>query len=178
MSTPQPSRQTSHRPDGVTARVVALRPEMPVAAVQGALALDLQPRTAPPPVSAPGEDGAVRSRSRAHAVDGWARRYVQAVVEIVGGDRPASQLVRWSNRTVQTDLERRAQLVARSGDHMPGAGRVQPVRPRVLSVHTCEVSEDVVETAAHVSYGHRSRAVAARFRRHEGRWVCTALDFA
>ena len=52
-------------------------------------------------------------------------------VEIVGGDRPPSQLVRHTSRDVYADLERRAQLVARAGAHVPGAARVQPVRPRV-----------------------------------------------
>ena len=67
--------------------------------------------------------------------------------------------------------------LARAGDHVPGQGRVQPVRPRVRSVHTCPLSPDVVEVSAHARYGHRSRALAARFERQRGRWLCTALEF-
>ncbi|WP_371301080.1 Rv3235 family protein [Nocardioides sp.] len=33
---------------------------------------------------------------RRRRVEQWAHRYAQAVVEIVAGDRPASQLVRWT----------------------------------------------------------------------------------
>ena len=109
----------------------------------------------------------------------WAGRYVQAAVEIVGGDRPVSQLLRWSSREVYEDLDRRAQLVARAGGHQPGHGRVQPVRPRVVGVHTCFLTRSRVEVSAHVRYGDRSRAVAARFEPHQDqRWCCTALEFA
>jgi hypothetical protein len=108
----------------------------------------------------------------------WAGRYVQAVVEIVGGDRPVSQLLRWSTREVFENLDRRARLVARAGHHEPGAGRVQPVRPRVLGVHACFVDRSTAEVSAHVRYGHRSRALALRFELHHQLWRCTAVDFA
>jgi hypothetical protein len=148
-------------------------PAVPVASVQGTLALDLEPRREPPlaevvPLEHPGW----------RALEDWARRYTQAAVEIVGGDRPVSQLLRWTSREVYADLERRAQLVARAGQHLPGAGRVQPVRPRVLGVHSCFVTGDVAEVSSHVRYGGRSRAVAARFERVRDHWRCTALEFA
>lgn len=154
-------------------RVVALRLPVPVAPVQGTLALALQPHREPPPTPAPTGHG-----DPERAVEAWAHRLVQAALEIVGGDRPASQLVRWTDRRVYADLQRRAWLVARAGGHTPGAGRVQPVRPRVRSVHTCRLADDVVEAGVHVQHGGRSRAVATRFERRGDRWVCTALDFA
>lgn len=154
--------------------VVPLRVPVPVALTQGTLALDLQPALEPP-------EPATDLRRR-REVDDWAHRYVQAAVEIVGGDRPVTQLVRHTERDIYADLERRAQLVARAGGHVPGAARVQPARPRVLSVHSCFVSARVAETSVHVRYGERSRAVAARFERRgprrAERWVCTALEFA
>ena len=60
----------------------------------------------------------------------------------------------------------------------PGQGGIQGVRPQVVAVHTCFVSADVAEVSAHVRYGRRSRAVAARFERRRDRWVCCALEFA
>jgi len=153
--------------------VVPLRLPVPVAPVQGTLALALQPHREPPPVPVVPLDG-----DPARAVETWARRLVQAALEIVGGDRPASQLVRWTDREVYADLQRRAWLVARAGGHTPGVGRVQPVRPRVLSVHPCVVADGVVEAGVHVAHGARSRAVATRFERRRDRWVCTALDFS
>lgn len=163
---------------GMHEKVVRLRVPVPVAATQGTLALDLQPRQDPPVHGgAPAPVVPIDVRVRRGA-DDWARRFAQAVVEIVGGDRPASQLLRWTDRTVYEDLQRRALLVGRAGGHVPGQARVQPVRPRVRSVHTCFVEQTVVEAGVHVRYGERSRAVAARFELRDGRWLCTALEFA
>lgn len=163
--------------------VVPLGPT-PVASVQGTLALELQPRFDPPrPVvvaqGRPFADVTSIEAPLRHGLAQWAGRYVQAAVEIVGGDRPVSQLLRWSSREVYQDLDRRAQLVGRAGHHQPGHGRVQPVRPRVVGVHTCFLGRDRVEISARVRYGERSRAVAARFvRAQDQRWCCTALEFA
>ncbi|WP_395656101.1 Rv3235 family protein [Nocardioides sp.] len=173
----------THDQPGPRGNVVPLVPAA-VASVQGTLALDLQPRFDPPePVAARHQrpvadviaiDGPVRRR-----LEEWAGRYVQAAVEIVGGDRPVSQLLRWTSREVYENLDRRAQLVGRAGRHQPGQGRVQPVRPRVVGVHTCFLARDRVEVSAHVRYGERSRAVAARFvHTSDQRWCCTALEFA
>lgn len=162
--------------------VVALRTAVPVASVQGTLALDLQPRHDPPVVrdvdGRPAGDVIPIDQRMRGEVEAWARRYVQAATEIVGGDRPVTQLLRWSTREVYVDLHRRALLVARAGGHRPGQGRVQPVRPQVVGVRTCFLSGRVVEASVHVRYGPRSRALAARFELLGGRWQCTALQFA
>lgn len=158
-----------------------VRLPVPVAATQGTLALAILPRSEPPVPAGEAHAGAgvvtVDRRQRA-VVEEWTRRFIQAAVEIVGGDRPVSQLLRWTVPEVYDDLRRRTMLVARAGGHQPGLARVQPVQPRVLSVHTCFVRADAVEAAVHVRYGQRSRALAARFERIEQRWVCSALDFS
>lgn len=163
-------------------KVVPLRVPVPVGSVQGTLALDLQPRHDPPALRAatPSPTGDVvpldlRVRRQ---VERWSWRYAQAAVEIVGGDRPVSQLLRWSTPEVYADLQRRAELVARAGAHRPGVSRVQPVRPVVRSVHSCFVSGNVAEVSVHVRYGQRSRALAARFELLSDRWQCSALEFA
>jgi len=145
---------------------------VPVASVQGTLALDLTPRHAPPE---PPEEIAAHQRG---PLEQWVYRYVQAAVEIVGGDRPASQLLRWTSGAVYADLHRRALLVARAGGHQPGVRRVQPVRPHVESVHTSFVSPIVAEASARIRYGARSRALALRFEKRRDRWVCSAMEFA
>ncbi|RHW27714.1 hypothetical protein D0Z08_08630 [Nocardioides immobilis] len=161
--------------------LMGVRLPVPVAATQGMLALALLPRSEPPIPEGEAHTGAtvvaIDRRQRA-VVEEWTRRFAQAAVEIVGGDRPVSQLLRWTLPDVYDDLRRRALLVARAGGHQPGLARVQPVRPRVLSVHTCFVRPDAVEAAVHVRYGARSRALAARFERIEQRWICAALDFS
>src|SRR5262245_52170071 len=113
---------SSNRPAEREADVLALPPAAPLATVQGTLALDLQPRHGPPDPAAKGGPGgrgdviAIEQPLR-KGVEGWAGRYLQAAVEIVGGDRPVSQLLRWSSREVYENLSRRAQLVARAGRH-------------------------------------------------------------
>ena len=157
------------------------RHPIPVAETQGSLALALVPRQDPPEVHhspRPGATVVPITDGMRHAIEQWTRRYVQAAVEIVAGDRPATQLVRWSSAEVHRNLCRRAHLVAQAGGHQPGLARVQQIRPRIASVHACFVTDDVVECGVHLRYGERGRAVAARFERIDERWLCTALDFA
>lgn len=166
---------------------MSLHLEVPIAETQGALALALLPRHAPPPAQSADRETLSRrqdatvvpiDRRVRRSIEEWTRRYAQAAVEIVGGDRPASQLVRWTSSTVYGDLRRRARLVALAGDHQPGLQRVQQVRPKVHSVHACFLSDEIVECSIHVRYGARGRAIAARFELRDQRWLCTALDFS
>ena len=82
--------------------VVPLRAPAPLASVQGTLALDLQPRHDPPDPRVShrraGADVIAIEQPLRRGLEQWARRYTQAAVEIVGGDRPVSQLLRWSSR--------------------------------------------------------------------------------
>lgn len=169
-------------------RVVRLPRRVPVAEVQGTLALDLQPRREPPaplrtaPAAAEqqhdGADVVPIGRPRRPELDAWISRFGQAAVEIVGGDRPVAQLLRWTTAEVYADLERRALLVGRAGHHQPGQARVQPVRPRVVAVHTSFPLPTAVEACLRIQYGKRSRALAGRFEERSGHLVCTALEWA
>lgn len=169
-------------------RVVALRRPVPFSPVQGTLALDLgmeeslrtEPVDAlPAPVLALTDLEGGEPLRRLHR-DGeqWARRYLQAAVEIAGGSRPASQLLRWTTRDVHADLDRRARLVARAAGRRTGEQGRAAVAPALMSLHPHTVRTGVLEVAARVRYGQRCRAVAARFELRRDRWVCTALEFA
>jgi hypothetical protein len=165
--------------DVIAFRPPAVAPVIPLAYVQGTLALDFEPRREPPPAPVIPIDRSGLTAGRAGGdIEAWARRYVQAAVEIVGGDRPITQLLRWSAPEVYNDLEYRAHLVARAGRHHPGTGRVQPVRPQVRGVRTLAIADGIVEVSALLRYGERHRAIAARFERIRGHWRCTALEFA
>ncbi len=167
--------------------VSSLRLPIALDSTQGTLALDITPRLEPPTANAdetavppPGGDVVGIEIVARKQLEGWARRYAQAVVEIVNGDRPASQLVRWTAPRVHEELTRRAQIVARAGVHQAGQGRGRRpvVRPAVRGVRSCFVAPSVAEVSVHVRYGERSRAVAARFERRDQKWICTALEFA
>jgi DNA-binding transcriptional regulator YdaS (Cro superfamily) len=163
-------------PDGELATVTRLNPpgdereEVPVAAVQGALALDLG-RTAAAAPELRVIDG---SGSQEHReVQAWAARFAQATVEVVGGDRPLAQLLRWTTARVYQELERRVRILARTA---PAPERLRTVRPQVRSVHVFQPQPGSAEVSVHVRHGHRSRAIAARLERRNGRWTCVALQ--
>ena len=167
-------------PDTAEADVVLLRPRAPLASVQGSLALDLTPRTAPPRPrlrSARSSDLVVVELATREHVDAFVGRFLQAVVEIGAGDRPVTQVLRHAVPEVYEDLTARARTVTAAAGSVPGRVRdPNPARPVVVGVRTALIRSDAVEASAHVRYGRRSRAVAARFEIVRERWQCVALQ--
>jgi hypothetical protein len=144
-------------------------------AVQGTLALDLrggQPGLPETPELDPSRQSRIPVVDEAE-VRAWTARFAQAVVEAVGGQRPVSQLVRWTAPDVHRDLQRRALLVRQAA-----RGIRSPIRPQVRSVHVCRPSPSSAEVSVHVRHGARSRALAMRLERRDDRWTCTVLQFA
>ena len=163
------------------ARVIPLRTPASVASVQGSLALDLTPRTAPPRPrlrSTRMLDLVPVAAAERGQVDAFVGRYLQAVVEIAAGDRPVSQVLRHTMPEVYDDLAGRSRTIAATLGTAPGQVRgPNPARPVVIGVRTAMVRGDAVEASAHVRYGRRSRAVAARFEVVRDRWQCVAISW-
>lgn len=105
--------------------------------------------------------------------EAWAATFVQAVIEVVACDRPITQLVRWTSREVYAEIVRRQQNVAR---HRRDIG-VRSIRQHVATVRLCQPAADCAEVAARITFGGRSRALAARLDRTHDRWLCTAIQF-
>ncbi|HSV39467.1 MAG TPA: Rv3235 family protein [Nocardioidaceae bacterium] len=148
---------------------------VPIAQVQGTLALDLGRDYGLP--ATPEYDERARSRIEATheaAVKRWGAVFAQAVVDSIGGDRPVSQLLRWTDKNVYRDLERRVQLMRLARP----ATRERSIRPQVRSVHVFQPEPTTAELSVHVRHGERSRAIAARLEYRKDRWVCTALELA
>lgn len=103
----------------------------------------------------------------------WAARFAQAVVEVLGGDRPLQQMLRWTSQRVYGELERRLAILSRTQD---AGRRMRTVRPQVRSVHVFHPTPHSAEVSVHVRHGQRSRAIAARLEHCGGRWQCTALQ--
>jgi len=103
----------------------------------------------------------------------WGSRLAQAVAEVLAGDRPLSQLVRWTDAVVYMDLNRRVRVL---GLTTTATHRGAKERSAIRSVRVSQPAERVAEIAAHVRYGNRSRAMALRLEVHRGRWICTALE--
>ncbi len=178
----RPDRRPSARP--VPAPVVTRLVPRPAyadrddLAVQGTLALDLG--TTSPPAAVPAPRGTSRTPGTAdRELRAWTAHFAQALVEVVGGHRPVSQLVRWTSREVYRDLERRAHLLARASTVTGGSvPQRSTTLSQVRSVHVSRPSAQVAEVSVHVRHGERSRALALRLDRHRDRWVCTALEFS
>jgi len=97
---------------------------------------------------------------------------VQAVVEVLGGIRPASQLARWLAADVYNAISRRAALATRMRRGALPSSRAAIVR----GVRVCLPADGIVEGSAVVIEQNRVRAVAVRLEGMDGRWRCTALQ--
>jgi hypothetical protein len=95
----------------------------------------------------------------------WSGQFAQAVVEVLAGDRPLSQLVRWTTSGVFDDLAGRID-----------ASPTEAARGVVRSLHVSEPADGVAEVAASVRRGPRCTALAIRLEGLDGRWQCTALE--
>lgn len=101
--------------------------------------------------------------------DVWARRMVQAVLEVCEGSRSSDQLSRWLTVDIRERITRRGQLARRRA-------RRTARPPVVRTLRTCHVADGVCEVAAVVWSGGRIRAVALRLSGVDGRWLMTALE--
>lgn len=168
--------------DTPSADVVALYSASPIASVQGSLALDLTWRTTPPRPrlrSAQTCDLVAAEAADRRRVDAFVGRFVQAAVEIAAGDRPVGQLLRHSVPEVYDALAERSRTVGvAAGAGAEGPRGANPTRPVVVGVRTALIRPDALEASAHVRYGRRSRAVAARFEIVRDRWQCVAMEWA
>jgi len=153
------------------------------AATQGTLALTFtlpsgvptRPRPAPRlrlvPGEAPPEPAGAAGQVSPHA-QAWAGTLAQAVVEVLAGDRPVGQLLRWTTGRVYAELSSRAAAAA----HECTAVRASRARAVVRRVYVSQPAEGVAEASAVVSDGRRTRAMALRLQNADGRWMCTALE--
>ncbi|WP_130382389.1 Rv3235 family protein [Kribbella sp. VKM Ac-2569] len=103
----------------------------------------------------------------------WGARLAQAVSEVLAGDRPISQLVRFTDDVVFMELNRRVRML---GMNSTAGIRGAKEKSMVRSVRVFMPDPCIAEVAAHVRHGQRSRAVAFRLEVRRNRWVCTALE--
>lgn len=168
-----PTRWATVTPIGSRRRSAERRPVAPP--VEGSLALDAA--AVQEPERSAGRAPALRLVAPpGHGddeVQQWAARFAQAVVEVLGGDRPLQQMLRWTSQRVYGELERRLALLSRTQD---AGRRMRTVRPQVRSVHVFHPTPLSAEISVHVRHGQRSRAIAARLEHSGGRWQCTALQ--
>src|SRR5215212_1764813 len=99
----------------------------------------------------------------------WARQMVQVIVEVLSGERAATQLLRWTVPEVYDEI--RSRTTSRSPS---GAAPLR--RPRVGTVRVCQPADGVAEAAAVVHGPQRTRAIALRLEGLDGRWRVTVFQ--
>lgn len=101
----------------------------------------------------------------------WAAHIAQAIVEVMHGVRPPTQVMRWTTPEVYAMVARRGSRAARRA-----GGRQTTHRTTVARVRICEPAPDVAEASVVLIDGPRVRALAARLVGRDGRWVVEALQ--
>lgn len=132
----------------------------------------------PLPLTAP-DDETERTRTASQdlpAPGPWAGRLVQAVVEVLAGDRPSAQLVRWTVEPVYTALRASIRPTPRAARTAVGSVASVGHRAQVRSVRVSEPANGVAEVSATVQRDGRTTAVALRMEGLDGRWMCTVLE--
>jgi len=105
-------------------------------------------------------------------------RFMQALVEVLSGERPVRQMAAWMAPDVY------AQLTTRLTAHARVPLRARSGRgARIVSVHVAMVSDEAAEIAGRMVHRGRSRAIAVRLELQETNrgqqvWRCTALVWA
>ena len=172
---------------GATASLPATY-RQPATAIQGTLALDWSPAfPATPELTCVEDVGsrlpicdlstdpavAVIATPRSELPDArrWTTQLVQAVVEVLGNERPRQQLVRWLSPSLYAEIS--AAVLARSQPRR--GGQAARARRTVSSVHIFEPADGIIEANAVIVGGARARAVALRLEGWDGRWRCTRL---
>ena len=145
----------------------------PVTVTQGALALRYQTNPELHAISPPPVLRLVPTVPSLPDAQAWGTRLAQAVAEVLAGDRPIGQLIRFTDSVVFTDLNRRVRVL---GLTTTATARGAKERSAVRSVRVFSPGREIAEISAHVRYGERSRAMALRLEVHRGRWICTALE--
>lgn len=132
-------------------------------------------RRLPEPSHESDEDFGPRRTSRADLPDPalWAPRFLQAVVDVLAGDRPAQQLLRWTTDDVYAQIRHTARRQAHAAAVRRPAGR----RAAVRSSRVFEPTDGIAEACGTVRYLDRVRTVAFRLEGSDGRWRCTVLQF-
>lgn len=99
----------------------------------------------------------------------WSEKLAIGIAEVLVGERPAFQLIRWLAFDVYCTVERRVVKPA------PDANRT---RPLLRCVQVSKISDTVFNVSAVIQKGVRGRAMCLRLVAESDRWRCTELMVA
>ena len=115
-------------------------------------------------------------RSELPPAGAWVARISLAMVEVYLGQRPASQLVRWTTPEILSRLQYSARVRAAhpSGHNPRSIARIG--RYTIASMRVIEPADGIVEATVILIGPHRPIALALRLEGLDGRWICTVVD--
>lgn len=96
----------------------------------------------------------------------WSEKLAIGIAEVLIGDRPAFQLIRWLAFDVYCSVQRRAIWPPPAGNR---------ARPLLRCVQVSHLNENVINVSAVIQKGVRGRAMAMRLVAESDRWRCTEL---
>lgn len=96
-------------------------------------------------------------------------RLAQAIVEVLAGIRPVTQLASVASLDV-------LRFLARNTGRLGGRPGTPVQRPTVASLRICEPCDGVIEASAVIDTGMRRRALALRLEGIDGQWRCIAIN--
>jgi len=92
----------------------------------------------------------------------------KVALETVLGSTGLDQITRWVTADVRTRLAQQHSLARRAG--------LTGVTAHIQRVRVSRVSDRAAEVSVVANDGTRTRAIAARFEDHGGRWITTVLE--
>lgn len=97
----------------------------------------------------------------------WTKQLVTGIAEVLIGERPIFQLMRWVSFDVYLEIDKNIK--------QRDSKNKQRIRPLIRSVHIDQTSENVVQAIAVIQKGKRGRGIGIRLEAEDDRWRCTEL---
>ena len=97
----------------------------------------------------------------------WTKQLVIGIAEVLIGERPIFQLMRWVSFDVYLEIDKNIK--------QRDSKNKQRIRPLIRSVHIDQTSENVVQAIAVIQKGKRGRGMGIRLEAEDDRWRCTEL---
>ena len=99
--------------------------------------------------------------------EAWTKQLATGIAEVLIGERPVFQLMRWVSFDVYREIDRQVQPKLQL--------HAKRARPFVRCLRIENTSEKIIEATAVIQKGFRGRGMGLRLEAENDRWRCTQL---
>jgi hypothetical protein len=99
--------------------------------------------------------------------EAWTKQLATGIAEVLIGERPVFQLMRWVSFDVYREIDRQVQPKLEL--------HAKRARPFVRCLRIENTSEKIIEATALIQKGFRGRGMGLRLEAENDRWRCTQL---